>query len=113
MYYSKSKKEETNDDGITEIDKNADSYSMSNYKRGHALILNHYEFDNTMLESRDGTEKDVAALEETLQLLKFDVTVCNDSTYAEIYDKLNEGRPVAILTHTHPTSSFFQHSLLS
>lgn len=64
---------------------------MNHYKRGWAIILNHYHFDNEMLESREGTEKDVDALEETLKLLQFDVTVCNDYTYAQIYDKLNEG----------------------
>lgn len=64
---------------------------MNHYKRGCAIILNHYQFDDKLLESREGTEKDVHALEETLKFLQFDVTVCNDYTYAQIYDKLNEG----------------------
>lgn len=64
---------------------------MNHYKRGCALIFNHYQFDNELLENREGTEKDVAALEEILKLLQFDVSVFNDYTYAQIYDKLNEG----------------------
>lgn len=64
---------------------------MNHYKRGIAIIFNHYQFDNKMLESREGTDKDVAALEETLKLLQFDVVVYNDYTYSQIYDKLQEG----------------------
>lgn len=69
---------------------------MNHLNRGYALIFNHYEFDDELLAPRKGTEKDVVALEETLQLLQFDVTVCNDNTYGEIYDKLNEGRNFGI-----------------
>lgn len=65
---------------------------MNHYKRGYAVIFNHYQFDNLLLENREGTEKDVAALEETLKQLQFDVIVCTDYTYSQIYDKLNEGK---------------------
>lgn len=87
----KSKKAVTTDSNLTKIDKNADIYNMNHYKRGTALIFNHYQFDYKLLETREGTEIDVSTLEETLKVLKFDVTVCNDYTYSQIYDKLNEG----------------------
>lgn len=87
----KSKKTEKTDSTTTKIDKDADVYNMNHYKRGSAIIFNHYQFDNKMLESREGTDKDVTALEETLRLLQFDVVVCNDYTYSQIYDKLQEG----------------------
>lgn len=89
---SKSKRTETvvDESDIVKIDKNADLYNMNHYKRGYAIILNHYQFDNQLLASRDGTEKDVNALEDTLKFLQFDVITCNNYTYSEICDKLNE-----------------------
>lgn len=62
---------------------------MSHYKRGIALIFNHYEFDT--LGARDGTEKDASDIEDVLKSLKFDVEVYNDFKYGQIYEVLNEG----------------------
>lgn len=87
---SSNKKAETTD--TTQIDKDADVYNINHYKRGAALILYHYEFEDALLGTREGTEIDVAALEEALNLLRFDVEVCNNYTYSQIYDKLNEGK---------------------
>lgn len=65
---------------------------MEHYKRGTAIIFNHYEFDYPSIEKREGTEKDVEALTEVFKSMLLDVCVCEDYTYGQVYDKLNEGR---------------------
>lgn len=62
---------------------------MHNFKRGHAYIFNHYEFD--IYSKRDGTHKDCEDIEEVLKQIKFEVEVYNDLKYGQIYDVLQEG----------------------
>lgn len=87
------KKTEPNDDAYqkTEIAKDADIYNMEHYKRGLAIIFNHYEFMSELIKKREGTQKDVDALTEVFENLRFDVCVFNDYTYEEMSLKLTEG----------------------
>lgn len=62
---------------------------MNHYKRGHALIFNHYEFDTQ--SARVGTQKDCDDVEEVLKQLQFDVEVYNDFKYGQICDVITEG----------------------
>lgn len=65
---------------------------MDHYKRGKVIVFNHKEFDSDGLDKRSGTEVDVASLTEVFKSLLFDIDICDDYTYSEIYDKLNEGK---------------------
>ncbi|KAF2880709.1 hypothetical protein ILUMI_25469 [Ignelater luminosus] len=75
---------------LTEIDIDSDYYNMGHYKRGTAIIFNHYKFDDYSLNKRDGTMKDGSDLESVLKNLKFDVTVYQDLKYGAIHDVLSE-----------------------
>lgn len=74
---------------------------MEHYRRGTVIIFNHYEFDNTRIENRKGTEKDVEALTEVLESLMFDVVVCHDYSYEELFEKLNEGKKIFYYNLSH------------
>jgi hypothetical protein len=75
----------------TTQDMNAMEYKMDYKHRGLAIIFNHHKYDNPMgtvtIKDRTGTEKDVEALKETLQLLDFQpdhIIVKNNLTRNEI-----------------------------
>lgn len=76
----------------TEIAQDSETYNMEHYRRGTVIIFNHYEFDSTRLEIRKGTERDVEALTAVLENLQFEVIICNDYLYDEIYNKIKEGK---------------------
>lgn len=63
---------------------------MGHYRRGTAIIFNHYIFDDYSLNRRDGTLKDSKDLESVLNNLKFDVKVYQDLKYGAIHDVLSD-----------------------
>lgn len=96
IFNSSKTKSESVDSNMIKIDQYSDTYNMNNYKRGTALIFNHYQFDGKATETREGTEKDVEALQQTFKLLQFDVEVCQDYYYSQIYDKIDQGKLVCV-----------------
>uniref|UniRef100_A0A1Y1M8U1 Caspase family p20 domain-containing protein n=2 Tax=Photinus pyralis TaxID=7054 RepID=A0A1Y1M8U1_PHOPY len=63
----------------------ADYYNMNHYRRGHAIIFSHIQFDGD-LAKREGASKDAKDLEEVLAALKFNVKVYTDLKYGAIYE---------------------------
>lgn len=58
---------------------------MSNKNRGLAIIFNHMTFDSSLnLKRRAGTDLDVKTLSETLNNLKFDVSIYEDQSCDQI-----------------------------
>ncbi|KAK0058948.1 caspase-3, partial [Biomphalaria pfeifferi] len=62
-----------------------DAYSFTSSKRGLAVIINNEVFhDPKQFEKRSGTERDAAALEETLTGIGFDVLMENNLTSTQM-----------------------------
>ncbi|KAK4872537.1 hypothetical protein RN001_014566 [Aquatica leii] len=93
---------------LTEIDEDSDYYNMNHFRRGTAIIFNHYKFDEGLIE-RKGTMKDARDLKSVLKDIKFDVTIYHDLKFGAIYDviinlsKRNHSDAdcllIAVLTH--------------
>lgn len=92
MVCFRKKNKQSEDYEKTTIAQDSDIYNMDTYKRGTVIIFNHYEFDDDRIENRKNAEKDVEALKKVLKSLMFDIFTYNDYSYAELYNKLNEGK---------------------
>jgi hypothetical protein len=66
----------------------AENYNMDFPNRGHALILNHMNFD--CLADRAGSDKDCTRLKETLTALGFEVQVHHDLKRNGVYEMLEK-----------------------
>lgn len=72
------------------VHRDAKDYNMSHRKRGQAIIFNHKRFSSFNLTERTGTDVDRENLVRTLTALRFEVTVHNDKTWAEIRGELEK-----------------------
>ena len=59
-------------------------YKMNHPRRGLAIIFNHEKFTLSTLKARNGTEADCANLQNTLEVLGFEVIVHHDLTFKEL-----------------------------
>ncbi|XP_017775836.1 PREDICTED: caspase-1-like [Nicrophorus vespilloides] len=73
----------------TVVAADSDFYDMTHARRGKALIFNHYQFNDSSLQKREGTNRDCENITKTLSKLNFEVTVCQDFTYGQIYDTIH------------------------
>lgn len=74
---------------LLELDKNLNAYPIMNGKPGVCVIFNHKMFDSPHFHPREGTDRDVAALENALGSLGFENFVHNDLSRHEIMSQVS------------------------
>lgn len=74
--------------GVTKLlEQDSPNYSMTRVPCGYAVIINNAEFENNIepiLESREGSEVDVARMTELFEWLQFKVVVYRNRTAEEV-----------------------------
>ncbi|KAK6484966.1 caspase-8-like [Huso huso] len=68
----------------------AEEYTMSSRPHGYCLIINNFNFENTELGNRHGTDIDASALKEVFEWLGFEVRKADDVTGAGMHGILKE-----------------------
>ncbi|RXM32090.1 Caspase-8 [Acipenser ruthenus] len=68
----------------------AEEYTMSSRPHGYCLIINNFNFENTELDNRHGTDIDASALKEVFEWLGFEVSKADDMTGAGMHGILKE-----------------------
>lgn len=72
-------------------DPHAFKYNMSHARRGQCIVFNHDKFENSSLNKRDGSDKDVDSILYSFQKLEFEVTVYDNLCVKEIKEILEKG----------------------